>query len=548
MSYLVLARKYRPQTFSEVVEQEHVTRTLTHAIASQRVAHAILFSGPRGTGKTTVARILAKAMNCQNGPTSAPCNQCRFCIEVMEGNSVDVLEIDGASNNSVDQVRELRENIKYMPARSRYKIYIIDEVHMLSTPAFNALLKTLEEPPGHVMFMFATTEAHRIPVTILSRCQRHDFRRIKADAIIQHMAELCRKEGFQIEAASLQMIAREAAGSIRDGLSLLDQVLSSSGKSISHPHVLDILGGVDRAVLDQLGDAVVTGDLATVLSLIDQAYERGQDLKRLYEDLLAYFRDLLVVKLGDRTDHLVDLPGDDIARMKRTASGITGPALHQILDRLFRHDAAIRWSHHPKLALEVAFIRLLQENPVLPIETLIEKLDAIRREMITVSPNPEALPNETGTQPPPRESEFHSPSGAEKSAAERVSQTQLWESIVRAVSETHPSLAITLKKCRLKSISEKRLVIETAGNGFTVNQIRRERNIETIKAACGKVGWKVKQVVLKNAEDDHQKREKKKGRQSELKQQALNHPLVAEAIQIFNGTLIDIKLKEEDGP
>jgi len=244
MSYLVLARKYRPQTFEEVVQQAHVTTTLTNAIAADRVAHAILFAGPRGTGKTTIARILAKAMNCIQGPLPTPCNACQSCTEITAGSSTDVFEIDGASNNSVDQVRELRENIKYMPAQSKFKIYIIDEVHMLSVAAFNALLKTLEEPPEHVLFLFATTEPHKIPITIHSRCQRHDLRRIDAQSLIAHMKMLCHQEDRDMSLESLGVIAREAGGSMRDALSLLDQVISSTSGLVEHEQLLDMLGGL----------------------------------------------------------------------------------------------------------------------------------------------------------------------------------------------------------------------------------------------------------------------------------------------------------------
>jgi DNA polymerase-3 subunit gamma/tau len=269
MSYLVLARKYRPQSFEQVVAQAHITLTLSNAISADRVAHAILFSGPRGTGKTTVARILAKAMNCKNGPTPSPCNECSSCKEITDGHAVDVYEIDGASNNSVDQVRELRENLKYMPAGSLYKIYIIDEVHMLSTPAFNALLKTLEEPPAHVMFIFATTEPQKIPITILSRCQRHDFKRINLESISSHLAFICSREDFDINDDSLEIIAREAGGSMRDAISLLDQVMSCSQESITHEQLLDILGVIDRKFLFGLSDAILRGELTTALDVLD---------------------------------------------------------------------------------------------------------------------------------------------------------------------------------------------------------------------------------------------------------------------------------------
>jgi DNA polymerase-3 subunit gamma/tau len=295
MSYLVLARKYRPQSFSDVVAQEHITQTLANAIVAGRVAHAILFTGPRGTGKTTVARILAKALNCQEGPAREPCNRCRSCEEITAGHCVDVFEIDGASNNSVDQVRELRENVKYMPAHSRYKIYIIDEVHMLSTPAFNALLKTLEEPPPHVLFMFATTEAHKIPITILSRCQRFDFRRIRLESVAHYLATICGQEAVAISSESLDLIAREAGGSIRDSLSLLDQVMASGAKAIPHDRVVDTLGVIDRQQIHELAEALLSGDATRFIGALDEMFDRGHDVKKLFSDLLEYVRNLMVL-------------------------------------------------------------------------------------------------------------------------------------------------------------------------------------------------------------------------------------------------------------
>ncbi|MBT3388680.1 MAG: DNA polymerase III subunit gamma/tau, partial [Desulfobacula sp.] len=257
MSYQVLALKYRPQTFDDVVGQPHVTTTLSNAILHDRVAHAILFTGPRGTGKTTIARILAKAMNCKKGPTPLPCNKCKICLDIIEGHCTDVFEIDGASNNSVDQIRDLRENVTYMPSSANNKIYIIDEVHMLSTAAFNALLKTLEEPPEHVMFIFATTEVHKIPATILSRCQRHDLGRISLEMISRHLHDLCKSEGFMLEKQSLDLIAQEADGSIRDALSLLDRVLSAaSTKEIKLRCVLDSLGIQDLQVMHDISGAI----------------------------------------------------------------------------------------------------------------------------------------------------------------------------------------------------------------------------------------------------------------------------------------------------
>ena len=387
MSYLVLARKYRPQTFEQVEKQDHVTRTLTNAISADRVAHAILFSGPRGTGKTTVARILAKAMNCKGGPVRIPCNECRSCREITIGSAVDVFEIDGASNNSVDQIRELRENVKYMPAHSLYKIYIIDEVHMLSIAAFNALLKTLEEPPPHVMFIFATTEPRKIPITILSRCQRHDFRRIDVESISKHLKEICTKEGVEIAVESLGLIAREAGGSMRDGLSLLDQVMSCTKGTITHEQMIDILGVIDREILFNLSKAILRADIPEVLDILDEIYSAGHDMKKLYADLIEHFRNLLVVKMVKKTDKLVDIPSHEIDLMIDQVKEIPATFLNQLFELLFREEISILNSTQPRLAIEMVFIKMFQIKPALPIDVLIEKLDNLRKDIYEAKTN-----------------------------------------------------------------------------------------------------------------------------------------------------------------
>ena len=381
MSYLVLARKYRPQTFADVVKQDHVTQTLSHAISSGRVAHAILFTGPRGTGKTTIARILAKAMNCQQGPTVSPCNVCRSCMEITSGQAVDVLEIDGASNNSVDQVRDLRDNVRYMPSHSRYKIYIIDEVHMLTAAAFNALLKTLEEPPAHVLFMFATTEPQKIPLTILSRCQRHDLRRIDTRSILEHLQSLCAKEAVDISPESLLIVAQEAGGSMRDALSLLDQILSFSEGKITHDLVISLLGVIDRQFIYDFSQAVLNGDITEILNLLETGYENGLDLKRLYSSLVEHFRNLLVVKICKNAQQLVDVPLHEIDRMQQQVKSVSVSSLNHIFDMLFSEEATIRYASLPRIALELVFFRIIQTRPALPIDDLIEKLDLLRKEI-----------------------------------------------------------------------------------------------------------------------------------------------------------------------
>ena len=548
MSYLVLARKYRPQAFDQVIEQTHITRTLTNAISAGRVAHAILFSGPRGTGKTTVARILAKAMNCQQGPTPEPCNICRSCNEITAGHAIDVFEIDGASNNSVDQIRELRENIKYMPAHSPSKIYIIDEVHMLSAAAFNALLKTLEEPPSHVMFMFATTEPHKIPITILSRCQRYDFRRIGLDSISSHLASLCRREGFEIAAESLGLIAREAGGSMRDALSLLDQLMTCAQGLVTHEQVLDILGVIDRKIIFDLADSILNADIHAMLDILGDVYDRGHDMKKLYADLLEHFRNLLIVAMDDKIEKLVDLPSGEIAQLVIQAKPLSAGSLNHVLDILFSAETSLRMSPQPKLALEMTLIKLLQTKPALPIDVLIDKLDALRQEVSAEDPPHKKSPEHDSSRPEAqtlRAASEERPKGAGAEADAPADESsgneeEIWKRICKIVSQKNPSLAANLAKSRLKNITERSLEIDVPDNEFTINMIQREKNMVVLQQVCMEVfGHKqnIRVTVSKSMGDRH-----KKKKDNQLKQKALDHPLVADSIEIFDGKLIDVKV------
>ena len=315
MSYTVLARKYRPQTFADLAGQDHVTRTLANAIRSGRVAHAFLFTGVRGVGKTTSARLLAKALNCANGPTPEPCNACDACREITIGNDLDVLEMDGASNNSVDDVRKLQESIPYRPARDRFKIIIVDEVHMLSTGAFNAFLKTLEEPPPHVKFIFATTESHKVPVTIRSRCQRYDFRLIPQSVVAKRVREILAAEALTADDAAVQLVAREAAGSMRDALTLLDQIVAFGGEDLRGEEVARMLGLADRKLVHELCAAVLAGDSGRILRGVDQLASHGIDLLHFARQLLELARDLVVLRVeGDAEgEGLVDMVEEERA-------------------------------------------------------------------------------------------------------------------------------------------------------------------------------------------------------------------------------------------
>ncbi|TWI71795.1 DNA polymerase-3 subunit gamma/tau [Desulfobotulus alkaliphilus] len=419
MSYLVLARKYRSQSFSEIIAQEHVTRTLQNAILAGRVAHAILFCGPRGTGKTSIARILAKAMNCSEGPAPSPCNQCRSCKEITAGNGVDVMEIDGASNNSVDQVRELREGLGYMPAHSRYRIYIIDEVHMLSTAAFNALLKTLEEPPAHVLFFFATTEPHKIPLTILSRCQRHDLRRVSTPELTAHLALLCASESVSIGEEGLDMIAREADGSVRDALSLLDRVIAGlHGASAAREDVAAILGLAARSQSFHMAAALFQGDTAGVLSIIRDLHDSGVDLKKFHADLSTHIRNLLVAKVEPaKCREILDLPDSAIQSLLDQAAPLTTHYLSRLMDILMAEETGMRHASHPRLALETLMLRCLRIQPALSIDRLVERLDALRNDMLAGPENAPAFKNPPLLSPGPANQPLPAPGSEDKAAS-----------------------------------------------------------------------------------------------------------------------------------
>jgi DNA polymerase-3 subunit gamma/tau len=552
MSYLVLARKYRPQTFEQVVKQDHVTRTLTNAISADRVVHAILFSGPRGTGKTTVARILAKAMNCKEGPVRIPCNECRSCREITIGSAVDVFEIDGASNNSVDQIRELRENVKYMPAHSLYKIYIIDEVHMLSIAAFNALLKTLEEPPPHVMFIFATTEPRKIPITILSRCQRHDFRRIDVESISKHLKEICAKEGVEIAVESLGLIAREAGGSMRDGLSLLDQVMSCTKGTITHEQMIDILGVIDREILFNLSKAILRADIPEVLDILDEIYSAGHDMKKLYADLIEHFRNLLVVKMVKKTDKLVDIPSHEIDLMIDQVKQVPATFLNQLFELLFREEISILNSTQPRLAIEMVFIKMFQIKPALPIDVLIEKLDNLRKDIYEAKANSRDAENKPVFQDDGESSQ--TTSGEVAGTAESIEPFpappldlyenihSTWVKLLSIFSEKYPSLAANLKNSSIKSLDHKRLEIEVNGNDFNINMVRRHKNRDIIKKVCSDFFGKDIKVIIAAKRIQKQDNQDKKSKADRLKQEALSHPLVTDALEIFNGTIVDVKI------
>src|SRR5215216_1371609 len=377
VSYEVFARKYRPQTFDELVGQAHVSRTLKNAVAQNRLAHAYLFVGPRGVGKTSTARILAKSLNCINGPTITPCGVCDNCREIAGGNSLDVIEIDGASNNSVEDVRQLRENVRYAPAKGRYKIYLIDEVHMLSSAAFNALLKTLEEPPDHVKFIFATTEPQKVLATILSRCQRFDLHRIPANLIAQHLQFIAKKEKITLQPAAAHAIARGAEGGLRDAESMLDQLVAFCGEKIAESDVLNVFGFTSEQTVSDLTGRVLRGETPEAIDLLHEQCEAGKDMMRLMADQIAYLRDLLVFKAKPDAQN-EDVDPEVQKSLAAHAELISTDRLLELIDQFAATEGRMKWAPNKKLHFEVAIIKAIQSLGQATLDEVIEKLGELR--------------------------------------------------------------------------------------------------------------------------------------------------------------------------
>jgi DNA polymerase-3 subunit gamma/tau len=382
VSYLVLARKYRPQQFTDLIGQEHVARTLANAITLNRVHHAFLFTGARGIGKTSSARILAKALCCAQGPTATPCGTCSLCQSVATGQCVDVIEIDGASNNGVDEVRTLREGVRYAPSEARKKVYIIDEVHMLSTSAFNALLKTLEEPPSHVVFILATTEVHKIPATILSRCQRYDFKLLSTPILAAHLEKILNTEAIPFESAAIRLLAREAAGSVRDALSLLDQVLAYVGKdSITLSHVAEVLGVADRQTLFRMAQMILSKNVGESLRILSAAVDRGTDLVQLARSFLGLLHDLEIADLVPEATDILDATVEEIAEAKAMAVKAPRGLITSLFDRWARAVEDATRSQTPRLILEMALVDLCYAQPLLPLGDLLERLEGMEKRL-----------------------------------------------------------------------------------------------------------------------------------------------------------------------
>jgi len=580
MAYTVLARKYRPQSFEDLVGQEHVARTLGNAIHADRVAHAFLFTGVRGVGKTSTARLLAKALNCENGPTPTPCNECGPCLEITAGVDVDVQEIDGASNNSVDDVRRLQESLPYRPQRDRYKIVIVDEVHMLSAGAFNAFLKTLEEPPDHVKFIFATTEGHKVPVTIRSRCQQYDFRLIPHRLIAERVRAILDAEALAADDEAISVVAREAAGSMRDALTLLDQLVAISDDRITADTVAASLGIAAREALYDVARAVLEGDGAGVVGSINGLADKSVDMQHFARQLLQLVRDLVVLKLGAGD------PAEWVPEERESAEALIADIDILELQRAFRATSIVMdemaHSPNPKLMLEMGLVRVATRPPLQAVSELVARLEALQANPGTAGgsssgprprktnptpttrpakpkaeANPEAKPTptakpETEPEPEPQDTDqpilpatkhsggFHTSSGEVLTPIRRAA-LQEWEELIGALEQQQPALAAVLEHGIPKTVGPDRIVLSFKGGSFYGRQAESPESIAAIaRIAEQQLGARPEIEIRFDAQGEAVTKTvaavaaQRKEAEAEAKRKgALNHPIVRDAVEVF---------------
>ena len=562
MSYLVLARKCRPGRFDEVVGQTHVTRTLANAIKMDRVAHGFVFSGVRGVGKTSLARILAKSLNCAEGPTVNPCGKCESCRSITAGTAVDVIEIDGASNNSVDDIRDLRETVPYRPVIGRYKIYVIDEVHMLSVSAFNALLKTLEEPPDHVKFIFATTEPHKIPMTILSRCQRYDFRRIPTDAIITRIRSILKDEGIDAEDGSLAIIGREAEGSMRDALSILDQVLASGETKITATAVTEMLGVVSRSVLYNLSSAVLDQNPRMCLEIVRDVDRQGFDIPIFAKGLLEHLRNLVVAGVCEKGSDILDLPEDELADLKKQTQAVSNDTLHRLFKHFSEAYEEIARSSHSKILLETTLARLADMGDLIPASDILRRLEALAAGRPRGgSPGPgSSAPRSnpapaSGTDPVPGAKQsllptsVQAPTPTQTATASNLSSSKDWKRLLADFSQKYPAKASIIERAEPAADSTEEVLILQFDKGdiFASEQagspVLQKQLTNFVKEYNGRsVRLKVRTCDLSNSTTLAKTRLEQQAQQRKRDDEAKEHPVVRGIVTTFGGAIGDVKI------
>ncbi len=538
MSYLVLARKYRPQKFEEVIGQTHIARVLKNSIATKRIAHAFLFSGSRGVGKTTMARILAKAVNCKKGPTPQPCTDCTSCREIAEGRSLDVLEIDGASNRGIDEIRSLKENVKFAPSGNKYKVYIIDEVHMLTTDAFNALLKTLEEPPGHVIFILATTEPHKIPATILSRCQRFNFKLLSFNEIKKHLEFIVDKEKILIEQSALSLVAKQGAGSLRDALSVFEQVISLEGEEKKEEDIIALLGILPDEILSKFFDLIAGNSPRELLSFLKEIVTSGYDVHQLNAEVKQYFRDLLMAKIaGEESVLFTEKSDKERESLNERKEVFSIERFLFIIELLSGAQERMKWSEDPQLVLEIALIKL--SRPYVEIDEIINKISVLQREISEISG--ETSENDENNEEEKKCSfkeekketlKSEKTEKTEKTTAEAEFLNTGWDEIIKEINLKKQSVGAFLSIAKIGKTEGNNYVLEFSKEEmFYLKGVENNSKmiVKVIEKVTGKKA-KITCIVNEKKEDSSMLPEEKEEKEE-------IHPYTQKVIDLFDGRI-----------
>ncbi|RMA96930.1 DNA polymerase III subunit gamma/tau [Priestia megaterium] len=561
MAYQALYRVYRPQSFNDVVGQQHIIKTLQNALVQEKFSHAYLFSGPRGTGKTTAAKILAKAVNCEKAPIAEPCNECATCRGITDGSISDVIEIDAASNNGVDEIRDIRDKVKYAPSAVRYKVYIIDEVHMLSIGAFNALLKTLEEPPAHVIFILATTEPHKIPLTIISRCQRFDFKRISPEDIVYRMKEVLGSEELEVSEDALYEIAKASEGGMRDALSLLDQAISYSTDKVSLEDVLSITGAVSQAFIVKIVQAIFNENIVEALDSVESLIKNGKDPARFVEDLIFYYRDVLLYQASEENAYLLEKAAVN-EEFKELSSKMDSAFIYKVIAELNQTQQEMKWSNHPRVLLEVALVKLAQsstnQEDTLPYQDILQKMNQMEAELqqlkekgIQVDHTAQAAQTEK-KQTRQSRSQYKTPVGKVNEVLKNATRQNLetikrsWAQVLDTLKQQNKaSHAALLSNSEPVASSDQSFILkfkyEIHCKMASENNNNVRDNLENILYTL--IGSKREMVAIPESEWDKVREEFLQGQQSDGSsgQPQEEDPVVAEAKKLFGEDLIEIQ-------
>ena len=561
MAYQALYRVYRPQSFNDVVGQQHIIKTLQNALVQEKFSHAYLFSGPRGTGKTTAAKILAKAVNCEKAPIAEPCNECATCRGITDGSISDVIEIDAASNNGVDEIRDIRDKVKYAPSAVRYKVYIIDEVHMLSIGAFNALLKTLEEPPAHVIFILATTEPHKIPLTIISRCQRFDFKRISPEDIVYRMKEVLGSEELEVSEDALYEIAKASEGGMRDALSLLDQAISYSTEKVSLEDVLSITGAVSQSFIVKIVQAIFNKNIVEALDSVESLIKNGKDPARFVEDLIFYYRDVLLYQASEENAYLLEKAAVN-EEFKELSSKMDSAFIYKVIAELNQTQQEMKWSNHPRVLLEVALVKLAQsstnQESALPYQDILQKMNQMEAELqqlkekgIQLDHTAQAVQTEK-KQTRQSRSQYKTPVGKVNEVLKNATRQNLetikrsWAQVLDTLKQQNKaSHAALLSNSEPVASSDQSFILkfkyEIHCKMASENNNNVRDNLENILYTL--IGSKREMVAIPESEWDKVREEFLQGQQSDGSsgQPQEEDPVVAEAKKLFGEDLIEIQ-------